>query len=469
MNILKRVLVGYTGNLTRYDHEIDTLIISEFKTEGILTCTRLCNLLKLHTIKKKIRYAKIWEHIARLSDVDILKKSDIPGRNNERSYSLTSSAEYELEHNILDLEGVETRREDPADKEESQERRYKKILTLFLLQAATGSFRWKVTQKVEPGLVVFHNPETDRWEGIEGYNERGVTASDLFEHRDRSNCGLFLHTNFKKSDIEKCYEKLIGNHKDLLNVIRKNEREDGEIEFFIEVDNLRDLITYCSCLIANTMFVIENILKLDILKAASSFSLRSIKQRRKFIQKALEWYISSFGRKKFNRLYAWTKVLQIRCRLTSEDTFRLLYAEASRYAVQNRLRDEEMYNQLYSMIVKEVIPSHPIPKSHRRLRNREEVEKKLNGEIKNIESSLRSWNESILHTYHCRISCDKYDNQMPRAKKYYEFVRSMPQEFSHLRDLLVEIVYPRFLRKEHQHNPELVRYVDTLPTITEND
>jgi hypothetical protein len=43
----------------------------------------------------------------------------------------------------------------------------------------------------------------------------------------------------------------------------------------------------------------------------------------------------------------------------------------------------------------------------------------------------------------------------------------MAQEYySYLGNIILDVVYPRFLRNKHKHNPKLKEYVNSLPTIT---
>jgi hypothetical protein len=97
--------------LTRYDHEVDRIIVEELKGKS-RTCTQLYELFKSYGIRK-IGYATVWEHLERLCEPEIglVNKNDDPGPNNERAYSLSGAAEFQVEYDIF---GVESKREDPA-------------------------------------------------------------------------------------------------------------------------------------------------------------------------------------------------------------------------------------------------------------------------------------------------------------------------------------------------------------------
>jgi hypothetical protein len=132
--------------MTRYNHEIDWLIVNELLSKGSLTCTQLYDSLKKPDVTNKvIRYATVWEHLERLSkpEMGIVNKDDTPGPNNEKRYSPTPATKFQLEYGIFDSGGFETKREDPAKKQETRQRKYTQILTRILLQAAAGTSWYK--------------------------------------------------------------------------------------------------------------------------------------------------------------------------------------------------------------------------------------------------------------------------------------------------------------------------------------
>jgi DNA-binding HxlR family transcriptional regulator len=447
--------------MTRYNHLIDEKIVDELYKKGTRTASDFYDLL--NKSYPGISWTTVLkQHLMRLCDVGIIKKSSVPRPNNEKSYSLTPAAEFQLEYDIF--QGVKSKSEDPAKKEETHQNKYRKILTLLLLQAASGSSCWKVMQKIEPGLVGRRNPETGRHEWLESSNEKGVTVLDIVQSRDHSNDGLFSHINFNESDVDRCYDKLVKDDKELSNIIVRYHRDNGETAFGIKDDMLCNLIRCCSSLLSVDR--IEDTLKLVILKSYKSLcstSLKSVRQSR-FIHDVFEWYISLFGQKRFNLLYAKTRVLQMKCRLNNEVTFRRLDLRAFCDTHEYGLSNEDKYNRLYDMMVKEEETIIADESSRLRKRKRKEEKKKLKELIQSIEEQIRSGDESILHTYHCRILCDKYEAGYP--EKYTDFVGNMSDmsdRYSHLRDIVIDICYPEFLRKEHKHNPELIKYVKSLP------
>ena len=65
--------------------------------------------------------------------------------------------------------------------------------------------------------------------------------------------------------------------------------------------------------------------------------------------------------------------------------------------------------------------------------------------IQEIEEEIKRWDRFILNIYYRRILCDKFEIGL--SEKYYDFIRNMPQEFYYLRDMLVNVVYPKIPKK----------------------
>jgi hypothetical protein len=279
-------------------------------------------------------------------------------------------------------------------------------------------------------------------------------------------------------------------------IIIKNVR-DGK-GFSIEDYDLRSLIISCSVLIGPVKDRIEETLKLALLKVTkfydckyninynnnnNSYSssshgfpfIKSIKRQGKFIQQAFDWYMSSFGDKRFNELVAQARVQAITHIQLDDDknsaTFWKLHSKAVEEQDRNTLSNYEMHNQLYDMIAQTILAA----KESTGLKNREtklkEKEKKQKY-IQEIQKQIEEHDRNILSIYHCQIKCDKYaSEELEREngfKEYYASIRKrdLPPKYYELRDRTVDLLYPEFLRKEHKHNPKLKEYVDSLPTIT---
>jgi hypothetical protein len=125
-----------------------------------------------------------------------------------------------------------------------------------------------------------------------------------------------------------------------------------------------------------------------------------------------------------------------------------------------------MHNRLYDMIAAE--ESTGLKNRERKLKEKERKQKY----IQEIQKQIDKHDRNILSIYHCQIKCDKYaDEELERSnrefEKYYASIRrrDLPPKYYELRDRIVDLLYPEFLRKEHKRNPKLKEYVDTVPTI----
>ena len=456
--------------MTKYKRQLDNLIISELRHKTC-TCIELCKLFNSQKIK--VRRPTVSEHLARLCKHEIIKKSSASEKYNKRNYSLAPATLFQLKYNVFNFEAVETQRGDPIRREETQQTKNKKILTLLLLQAASGSSRWKVAQEFKPGLVGWLNPKTRKHEWLETYNETGVTAMDVIQSRDHSNAGLFSQISFNEADVEECYNELISEYEGLSDIIRKSFRHNGESEFYIEDNNMRSLILSCASILSIDR--IENTLKLAILSSSKDEMLprsysklklgsRSTRQS-KIIHESLEWYVASFGQERFNTLYAQTVITKMKCNLNSEDIYRQLEQKAIRDQYEYGLSYEEMYDILYVMMLQEVETITATESTRQRRKRGKEEMRMLNREIELLEKYTMELDISLLHNYHCRVMCEKRDKW--ESGGHCDFLENIPDGhhdgYRFIRDMLLDIVYPEFLRKEHRNNPELVKYVCSLP------
>lgn len=257
--------------------------------------------------------------------------------------------------------------------------------------------------------------------------KEGVTAMDIVQKRDVSNGGLFSHIKFDESDVKKYYYQLISEFKSagLSNmIIRKNVR-DGEEAFSIQDYTLRSIIGGCSVLIGPVKDRIEETLELAIalspklysykynfphnsnsIGGISSISLfvKSIKRQRKFIQQAFDWYMSSFGDKRFNEIIANARVRAIRHIQLDDDksstTFWKLYSKAAEELNRYVLSHYEMHNRLYDMIAQTILAAEESTGLKNRERKLKEKEKKQKY-IQEIQKQIDKHDRHILSIYHC--------------------------------------------------------------------
>ncbi|MFL6344013.1 MAG: hypothetical protein ACJ71A_01025, partial [Nitrososphaeraceae archaeon] len=323
--------------------------------------------------------------------------------------------------------------------------------------------------------------------------KEGVTAMDIVQKRDVSNGGLFSHIKFDESDVKKYYYQLISEFESagLSNIIIRKNVRDGEEAFSIQDYTLRSIIGGCSVLIGPVKDRIEETVELAIalspklysykynfpynnnsIGGISSISLfvKSIKRQRKFIQQAFDWYMSSFGDKRFNEIIANARVRAIRHIQLDDDksstTFWKLYSKAAEELNRYVLSHYEMHNRLYDMIAQTILAAEESTGLKNRERKLKEKEKKQKY-IQEIQKQIDKHDRHTLSIYHCQIKCDKYaDEELERGfEKYYASIRrrDLPPKYYDLRDRIVDLLYPEFLRKEHKRNPKLKEYVDSLP------
>jgi len=500
--------------LARYNHDIDKTIVDELYGNGknrSCTATHLFNTLTAEM--KKISWTTLYNHLTILCEKGIIDKEKTIMENaqikkrkdNKMPYFLTPATISKIKSHALDLEKlVETDREDPARKEEILLTKREKVLTLLLLQAVYGSSRWVPAKEPKLGNVEvrFRDPKTGKigrtLAEFFREKEQGVTPMDIVEKRDVSNAGIFSHINFDKYDVIKYYDQLVSEFEpvDLSNMKISKINRDGK-GFFIKDHDLRSLIISCSVLVGPVKDRIEETLKLALLKVSRFYDykyninnnnnysyrsssrgfpfIKSIKRQGKFIQQAFDWYMSSFGDKRFNELVAQARVQAITHIQLDDDknsaTFWKLHSKAVEEQDHYVWSSYEMHNRLYDMIAQTILAAEEytgLKNTERKLKEKKKKQKYIQGIQKQIEEHDRN----VLSIYHCQIKCDKYaSKELERErgfKEYYVSIRrrDLPAKYYELRDRIVDLLYPEFLRKEHKRNPKLKEYVDSLPTIT---
>jgi hypothetical protein len=414
-------------------------------------------------------------------------------------YTLTFATKSKIASGTLNIEKlVETEREDPTRKEEIQRTKHEKIQALLLLEAVDGSLHLKPTQESKLGNIEvrFRDAQTGRIgrTSAEIIKKEGVTAMDIVHKRDVSNGGLFSHIKFDESDVKKYYYQLMSEFESvgLSNIIIRKNLRDGEEAFSIQDYSLRSLIAGCSVLIGPVKDRIEETLELVIalspklysykynfpqdgnnIGGNSSISLfvKSIKRQRKFIQQTFDWYMSSFGDKRFNELVAEARVQAITHIQLDDDkssaTFWKLYSKALEELNRYVLSHYEMHNRLYDMIAQTILAAEEstgLKNTERKLKEKEKKQKY----IQEIQKQIEEHDRDILSIYHCQIKCDKYaSEELERErgfKEYYASIRrrDLPPKYYELRDRIVDLLYPEFLRNEHKRDLKLKEYVKSI-------
>jgi hypothetical protein len=386
----------------KYDHAIDDLIVNTLKANGP---THFNRLLEMTDINKRTLSA----HLKKLChpDYQTIVKDDKMGKGNEFYYSLQKNTEVELEYRIF--EGVRTQREArDYENENSEALKNKKILLSLLLQAAGGSSWLKpISREPKPGDIVIPSPSSPT-----GYvtcyleSQLGVTPEDILEHRDFGNGGIFRHITFTRSLIDHLVNLLKRDGiYNLIRPITRTNNDNPEIGIEVLDERLERLIDYIACLISS---VEENIRYSWIYRRKPS----------KLGSWDLKWYTSFFGRERTTTV--------------------LMEARQKRNSIQK------------------------------------EKGKKKHEMLNYGEKLLRLAGRSVVGIYHADIICDKYQYPLDDKKylhiyeKYREFVREVinngdDHNYSHLLRELIDLVYPKPLRRLHNTDPYLIRYVKNLP------
>ncbi|MFL6455121.1 MAG: hypothetical protein ACJ71L_14115, partial [Nitrososphaeraceae archaeon] len=103
------------------------------------------------------------------------------------------------------------------------------------------------------------------------------------------------------------------------------------------------------------------------------------------------------------------------------------------------------------------------------------MKKKMHEYIQNRKDALLQLDKNIIALYYGLIKCEIYvdapvlqkeEEKYHRYERYYNYVkRDMPKEYRHLIDILMKVIYPRFLQKYHSTNRKLVDFQESLPPV----
>jgi len=336
-------------------------------------------------------------------------------RYNEKLYHLSYSTQQELRFGIF--EGVKSKREVRKHYEEikneslSNTEKNKKMYLLLLLQSASGSSRWRVVDKTEPGLSSRYNPRTRRYETIEQYELPGVTIGDIVGHKHEGHDHIFQHENFEESETESCI-KILQEEFDLYNKIKPIYRENGEVGIEIIDDLLKEFFQMCGAIFAYV----------DIRVSKTLVCKRGV--RKGLLLDALKWFISFFGRDRLNSLYN---------RMERDLAQRIDLFKKDKNIMKVKKRTRKIISDYFASFLHEI----------------------------------EEWDKLIISTYHYRIKCDKKyrhtsKKYLSKYDKYCDYVNSLCEKHIVLIDNLLEMVYPRFLRRYHQTNPRLLAFTNRL-------
>jgi DNA-binding PadR family transcriptional regulator len=419
-----------------YVHIYDNFIVDKLRHSELGS-----NLTQIHKELKKPYYGiskkTVYKHLQKLQSQGIIEKDDgkQPREYNAKLYRLTDTTKKELDYGLF--EGLKGK----TDEENQQQRKRKEAFLMLLTGAALGISRLRVVnRKMESGDILQYNPIIKEYEKLEVYTQGGITNEDILElNRTGRN-------EFAQFQIQECIDILKKEFEIGPNSLKRIYRDNGEIGIEIINELLREFITSLAAMIGYVENRVEDIFKLGIYvrlyeKEISGREKRKRKIWRKYLRQykeAYKWYISMFeegGKKKFNSFHHNIEKTQTE--------FLSGILQEQKYNDNVRLRNE---------IIKKSKTKY--------------LYDKLQHGIYEIERRDRG----IIVLYHQRILCDRYEDRGKysiKYDKYCHFVKNMPEKYRMFASKLKEMVYPDFLRKEHKHNPELVKYVNRLPVARE--
>jgi len=399
----------------KHERQLDEIVVNELRNEA-LNFTQIYELLL--NLNRKISKTTVSRHLQKMESQGIVYKDGKTRRYNTKLYYLSPSAQQELRFGIF--EGVKSKREVRKHYEEieneslSNTEKNKKMYVLLLLQSASGSSRWSVVDKAEPGLSSRYNPRTRRYETIEQYELPGVTIGDIVGHKHEGLDHIFQHENFEESETENCI-KILQEEFDLYDKIKPMYRENGEVGIEIIDDLLKEFFQMCGAIFAYV----------DIRISKTLVCKRGV--RKGLLLDALKWFISFFGRDRLNSLYN---------RMERDLAQRIDLFKKGKNIMKIKKTKKKIISDYFSSFLFEI----------------------------------DRWDKLIIATYHYRVKCDKRYRHVSKKylgkyDKYCNYVSSLPKKYSVLIDKLLEMVYPKFLRQYHQSNRRLLAFTNRLTSI----
>ena len=378
--------------------------------------------------------------LAKLIEQEIIHKDDRRRRYNEVYYSITPARIFERK-----LFGSGSRQE-PTQDDEGQHQALEKACLLILMQAALGTQLPTVADEPTLGGVYRYNPSTGREECLTYENMRGVISNEVLEHKNVGLGGLFNHLDFAqllhKDDCIKIIQDVLGLKNNTISKIDRNGEIAIEIvEDTVSMTQLKNFIKNCACMtfwihsrlsdtitvaLLNALYKKGNLTELPTPSLFSNFELETFKL-----------YLSLYGRRKLNNEFKHSKEIL--------DKLMKNVKQGS----NNNNKNKQLSKKASKKMVLEYIQSR-------------------NDEI------LQS-DKNIIALYYGLIKCERYvdapvlqkdEEKYHRYERYYNYVkRDMPKEYGYLIDILMRVIYPRFLQKYHSTKPELKAFMESLPLV----
>jgi len=424
-----------------YQHGYDDIIVRGIRREEgeRLNFGQIHRLLCESYPGVSVSETTVSKHLKLLEKEEILKhKKESYNRYNQTYYSLTDAAKLELD--LFDSFRPVRARTKPITelKQRLVDDYERKACLLTLLRAASGTYLPRIVNKPVPGGVAIYNQTTRKYESLRGEKVDGVLHHDIVAHNDMMS--LFRDVDFTRSkDYVEILQTEFGLRDAIEEVVRRGN--NGEIVKGIKIaDNhvwLKEFLVLCECMLSWVEMRMSQSVKIRLMNALykdgsltaqhSSIPLDSF---RIYEREACKWYIDTFGRKAFNRLYN-------NCR-------KLLVEKTSESDIESRNK-----------------------------RKRNEIRKFIREDCTKRKNWIKQWDKTIIAFYHGLYKCDRLVPDSPWGSgvdgqrmynAYRHYVRKvMPKEYHYLMGCLSEMLYPEFLQKQHGNDPELKQFVQSLP------
>ncbi|MFL6423250.1 MAG: hypothetical protein ACJ71R_06635 [Nitrososphaeraceae archaeon] len=398
-------------------------------------CCQFCPTVSKKTIRR-------W--LTRLEEGEIMTRDDRDRRYNEVYYSITPARIFERKF----FGAGSSLNPEPALHNEGQQQALEKAYVLILLQAALGTEIPQGNDEPVLGAVYGYNPATGMNECLTSEKLRGATINEVLEHRNIGLGGLFDHLNFtqllQKDDCVKIIQKVLGLKDNTIARIDRNGEIAIEIvEDTVSMTQLKNFIKNCACMIFWVHSRLSDTIAVSLLNALyKDRNLTGIPPASFFSNLELEAfksYLSLYGRKELNYQFKLCK---------------------------------EKVDKLTENVVTEIQGSKNTIKKQL---SKNAIKKKMRELIEKRKGETKQTDKNIIALYYGLIKCEIYvdapvlqkeEEKYHRYERYYNYVkRDMPKEYRHLIDILMKVIYPRFLQKYHSTNPKLVDFKESLPPV----
>lgn len=427
----------------QFEHVYNKIIVSGLKEVNNQRFTQIYKRLSESYPGISIGYTTVSNHLKKLMEAGYITKD-------KGLYSLTPDIRFELE-SFDSFEPVKSKREPRSPHENEDKYKNKKACLSVLLQAASGTLRFKVVNEPVLGALVRYNPVTRRVESLVTYKQPGVTMKEILEHTDIAHGGLFRHMNFTAT---RDYVEILRNE---FSLPINNTVRNGEFGIEITDERFREFLELFGAMISQVQLRIKDIIANGIFNILYKKEIQDMNNiNRKWIKhlqpsysfqqkEATRWYLEMYGEKDLNHLY---------------HNCKRAFAEQIREIEKRKSNGNNDDNERKHTKTKVYIDIRAKRKEIRRF-------------IQNRAYQIEQYDKSIIAYYHGYIKCDKivdFPGGSEDLDRYYKYVRKdMPKRLINIINILMKMVYPEFLQRSHHTNPNLIKFTKGLSNYKDED